>query len=161
MNWYVLYTKPKWEKRVAEQLNKIGINCYCPIITKIQQWSDRKKKVQVPLFNNYVFVKLEDKDRNYVFQSPGVIRYLYWLGKHAIVKEYEIETIKKYLKSESAFDITVEFNLNHKIKFNSGPFIDQQAIIKEKTNTHYILELESLGCILKMKIPEVEMSTPH
>lgn len=75
MNWYVIYTKPKWEKKVAEQLADAGIECYCPLITQVRQWSDRKKKVVVPLFNSYVFVRLEDCDRNLVFQSPGAVRY--------------------------------------------------------------------------------------
>lgn len=152
MNWYVVYTKPKWEKRVAEQLNRLGINCYCPTTIKVRQWSDRKKKAEVPLFNHYVFVQLSEKDRNMVFLSPGVIRYLFWLGKHAIVKDEEINTIKKWLNSGNSMDISVvEYNVGATIKVNSGPFIDQKAIIQEITNTHYVLVLESLGCVLKMK----------
>ena len=73
MNWYVVYTKPKWEKKVAEQLINSGIECYCPLITQVRQWSDRKKKVEVPLFNSYVFVQLPDAERNKVFQSVGVV----------------------------------------------------------------------------------------
>lgn len=154
MNWYVIYTKPKWEKRVAEQLNRLGINCYCPLIKKVQQWSDRKKKVEVPLFNHYVFVQLSEKDRNSVFLSPGVLRYLFWLGKHAIVKEEEINTIKKWLNSEDNADISVvNYNIGATIKVNTGPFMDQKATIQEITNTHYILVLESLGCVLKLKLP--------
>ncbi|OYX86369.1 MAG: antitermination protein NusG [Flavobacteriales bacterium 32-34-25] len=152
MNWYVVYTKPKWEKRVAEQLNRLGISCYCPTTIKVRQWSDRKKKVEVPLFNHYIFVQLSEKDRNMVFLSPGVIRYLFWLGKHAIVKDEEINTIKKWLNSGNSMDISVvEYNVGATIKVNSGPFIDQKAIIQEITNTHYVLVLESLGCVLKMK----------
>lgn len=77
MNWYVVYTKPKWEKKVAEQLRNKGIECYCPLITQVRQWSDRKKKVEVPLFNSYVFVQLPDSERNAVFQSVGVVRYCF------------------------------------------------------------------------------------
>ncbi len=154
MNWYVLYTKPKWEKKVAEQLKRSNINCYCPVIKKVHQYSDRKKKVEVPLFNHYVFVQLPEKDRNLVFLSPGVIRYLFWLGKHAIVKDEEINTIKKWLDSGDNSDISVEqYNIGETIKVNSGPFMDQKATIQEITNTHYILVLESLGCVLKIKIP--------
>ncbi len=153
MNWYVVYTKPKWEKKVAEQLKKMNINCYCPVIKKIQQYSDRKKKVEVPLFNHYVFVQLAEKDRNLVFMSPGVIRYLFWLGKHAVVKNEEINTIKKWLDSGDNSDISVvEYNVGETIKVSSGPFMDQKATIQEITNTHYILVLESLGCVLKIKI---------
>jgi hypothetical protein len=52
--------KPNGRKKVAEQLTKMGIECYCPLITQVRQWSDRKKKVVVPLFNSYVFVQVAD-----------------------------------------------------------------------------------------------------
>lgn len=152
MNWYVVYTKPKWEKKVAEKLNEIGIECYCPLITQIKQWSDRKKKVEVPLFNSYVFVQLPDKDRNSVFQVAGVVRYLFWLGKAAIVRNEEIETIKKSLSDTRISDISVEsYKKGDKIKLETGVFNSQDAIVQQVTNTHYILVLESLGCVLKIK----------
>jgi transcriptional antiterminator RfaH len=152
MNWYVVYTKPKWEKKVAERLNQIGIECYCPVITQIKQWSDRKKKIEVPLFNSYVFVQLPDMDRNAVFQVAGVIRYLFWLGKPAIVKDEEIAIIKKGLSDSNVSDVSIKaFQVGDRIKLESGVFSSQNAIVQEISNTHYILVLESLGCVLKIK----------
>ena len=153
MNWYVIYTKPKWEKKVAEQLAEAGIDCYCPLITQIRQWSDRKKKVEVPLFNSYVFVQLDESERNSVFQSAGVVRYLFWLGKPAIVRHEEIEVIKKWINTSDAADVIVEnYKIGDAIQLESGPFSAQKAIVQEVTNTYYVLVLESLGCVLKMKI---------
>ncbi|MEL1252622.1 UpxY family transcription antiterminator [Flavobacterium sp. DGU38] len=152
MNWYVVYTKPKWEKKVAEKLNEAGIESYCPLITQIKQWSDRKKKVEVPLFNSYVFVRLSDMERNSVFQVPGVVRYLFWLGKPAIVREEEIVEIKKSLSDTNISDVLVmPYKKGDKIKLDTGAFSNHQAIVKEVTNTHYILVLETLGCVLKIK----------
>ncbi|KIA85295.1 UpxY family transcription antiterminator [Flavobacterium sp. AED] len=152
MNWYVVYTKPKWEKKVAEQLKKNGIECYCPLITQVRQWSDRKKKVEVPLFNSYVFVQLPEADRNLVFQSAGAVRYLFWLGKPAIVRDEEINIIKKGLDGSDTCEVSlVPFQVGDKIELDSGPFSTQTAIVQEVNKTHYILVLESLGCVLKMK----------
>ena len=153
MNWYVVYTKPKWEKKVAEQLTKSGIECYCPLIIQERQWSDRKKKVEVPLFNSYVFVRLAENDRNSVFQSSGVVRYLFWLGKPAIVREEEINVIKKWLNTSDAIDLMVDtYKIGDAIEVQSGPFTAQKAVVQEINKTHYVLYLESLGCVLKMKI---------
>ena len=153
MNWYVVYTKPKWEKKVAEQLQKRGIDCYCPFVTQMRQWSDRKKKVEVPLFNSYVFVQLAEGDRNAVFECVGVVRYLFWLGKPAIVRNDEIEVIKKWLNTSDTIDVAVSsYQVGDSIQLESGPFSAQTATIQEMTNTHYVLVLESLGCVLKMKI---------
>lgn len=152
MNWYVVYTKPKWEKKVAEQLKKDGIECYCPLIIQERQWSDRKKKVEVPLFNSYVFVRLTETDRNLVFQSVGVVRYLFWLGKPAIVRDEEISIIKRGLDGTDSCEVTlVPFQVGDTIALDSGPFSTQTAIVQEVNNTHYVLVLESLGCVLKMK----------
>jgi len=152
MNWYVLYTKPKWEKKVAERLIQMGVDCYCPVITKVKEWSDRKKKVEMPLFNSYVFVHLKDTDRNSVFQIAGVVRYLFWLGKPAIVRDEEINIIKKSLSATNISDISVtSIQVGDRIKLESGAFSNQDAIVQEVSNTHYILVLESLGCVLKIK----------
>ena len=156
MNWYVVYTKPKWERKVAEQLNKLEIECYCPIITQVRQWSDRKKKVEVPLFNSYVFVHLEEKDRNLVFQSAGAVRYLFWLGKAAIVKDEEINTIKSWLETPDEYEVTVDtIAVGDKVTLDSGPFKSHEAVVQEVNKNNYILVLESLGCVLKMKLKEV------
>jgi transcription antitermination factor NusG len=153
MNWYVVYTKPKWERKVTEQLEKIGIECYCPLITVVRQWSDRKKKIEVPLFNSYVFVQLEESDRNLVFQSAGAVRYLFWLGKPAIVKDQEIEVIREWLHAPDSYDVSLTtIQVGDSIELESGPFSKQKAIVQEVSKTHYILVLESLGCVLKMKL---------
>ncbi len=152
MNWYVVYTKPKWEKKVAEKLNELGIECYCPLVTQIKQWSDRKKKIEVPLFNSYVFVKLADIDLNSVFQVAGVVRYLFWLGKAAVVRNEEILTIKQSLSNTNISNVSVvPYKKGDKVKLETGVFSSQNAIVQEVTNTHCIVVLESLGCILKMK----------
>nr|WP_288836999.1 UpxY family transcription antiterminator [uncultured Flavobacterium sp.] len=152
MNWYVVYTKPKWEKKVAEQLTGKGIECYCPLVTQIKQWSDRKKKVEVPLFNSYVFVRLAEVDRNLVFQSSGVVRYLFWLGKPAIVRDEEINTIKKWLAVPDKYEISVaSLQVGDKVVLESGPFKSQEAVVQEVNRNNCILVLESMGCVLKMK----------
>lgn len=156
MNWYVLYTKPKWEKKVAERLNEIGVVTYCPLITKVSQWSDRKKVVNVPLFNSYIFVQIDEKNRNQVFEVVGIIRYLFWLGKPAVVKDFEIEAIKEWLSNSDIFDVVVDvWKKGDKIVLESGPFISQSAVIQEVKQNYYILILESLGCVLKVNKKEL------
>ena len=151
MNWYVVYTKPKWEKKVADRLNEIGVVTYCPLISKTSQWSDRKKVIQVPLFNSYIFVQLEDKERNRIFEVAGAVRYLFWLGKPAIVKDIEIETIQNWLSAPADFEVTLDkWKKGDQIVLESGPFINQSAIIQSVKQNHYTLILESLGCVLRV-----------
>lgn len=151
MNWYVLYTKPKWEKKVAERLNAIGITSYCPTVVKVQQWSDRKKKVEVPLFSSYVFVHLEEKERNDVFAVTGVVRYLFWLGKPAVVRENEIQAIQHWLSEPDGFEIAVTtWQPGDRVALEYGVFKGQSAIVQEVKSNACVLVLEALGCVLRV-----------
>ncbi|MGL2994172.1 UpxY family transcription antiterminator [Flavobacterium sp. TSSA_36] len=151
MNWYVLYTKPKWEKKIADKLNAIGITAYCPLVIKERQWSDRKKKVEVPLFHSYVFVQLEEKSRNAVFAVTGVVRYLFWLGKPAIVKDHEIECIQHWLSDPNGFELEVtSWQPGDRVVLEHGVFKDQVAVVQEVKSHGYVVVLEAMGCVLRV-----------
>jgi transcriptional antiterminator RfaH len=97
MNWLVLYTKPKNEIKVARRLAAAGITVYCPMLTTLKQWSDRKKKVSLPLFPSYVFVQVTELQRGVVFDIPGVVRYLFWLGKLPLYEKKKSQQLKNCL----------------------------------------------------------------
>ena len=144
MNWYVLYTKPKNEKKVAQQLEQMGINVFCPLKMVIKQWSDRKKKVQEPLFNSYIFVQLHDKDRVKVFDAVGVVRYLFWLGKPAIVRNKEIEILKHWLSGEYKNIETRKYVPGSIVQIDKGPFMGQNAVVNEQRGKKLRMQLETL-----------------
>lgn len=156
MNWYVIYTKPRWEKRVAGELEDLSIEAYCPVVTEIRQWSDRKKKVVSPLFKSYVFVRLSEKNRQDVFKVPGVVQFLFWLGKPAIAKDAEIETIKSWLNNdEIAVVSTDHLSPGDQITIAEGNFKGQEAIIKKIGKKRMRLILKSMGCVVNVKASDV------
>ena len=124
MPWFVIYTKSRNEKKVAELLQKNGVETFCPLVKLKKNWSDRKKIVETPLFNSYVFVNLSEKDRNVVFNVPGVIRFVFWLNKPAVVRNCEIESLKAML-SETMDSFSIEnYQIGDTIKF-------QKVLLKE------------------------------
>ncbi|PKD20018.1 antitermination protein NusG [Salegentibacter salinarum] len=156
MAWYVLYTKPRMEKRVADDLEQIGIEIYCPLITEVKQWSDRKKKIKTPLFKSYVFIKLEEKKRNRVFEVPGVVRYLFWLGKPAIVRDEEIKVIREWLEEDKVEDAKVEhLSAGDKITIKNGAFKQHEAIIRDIGKRKMRLVLPHLGFTVEVQTKEV------
>src|SRR4030081_78378 len=96
-NWYALYTKHRWEKKVADLLSVKNIENYCPVNRVYRQWSDRKKMITVPLFTCYVFVKIDEKKQLSTRSTIGVINFVYWLNKPAIIHDEEIALIKKFM----------------------------------------------------------------
>jgi len=150
MPWYVIYTKPRNEKKVAERLQQIGVTVYCPMITMVKQWSDRKKKVQVPLLSSYVFVSLADKEREKVFEVSGVIRYLFWLGKPAVVRDEEIDALKEGLKDTMASFEVKGIKVGDLMPIPSGPFQGKEGIIRQISKNSLQLILTQLGVLITL-----------
>jgi transcription antitermination factor NusG len=150
-SWHVIYTKPRAEKKVEERLNNIGINAYCPVIEEIKLWSDRKKKILVPVLPSMVLVNIDEKERNRVFDIPGVVRYMFWLGKHAVVKEDEVESLKSLLNKNNIISQKNEI-LNVGETINITGFENQRGIIKKISNNQIWVVLKNLGYVIKLKV---------
>jgi transcription antitermination factor NusG len=131
MDWKVIYVKPRTEKKVESSLLKMGIKAYCPVVTEIHQWSDRKKKVEVPILKSYVFVKPDDKNLDAVFQVSHVLRYLFWLGKPALVRNNEIEIMQTWLNKNNVQASAESIQPGDKIDINTGPFKGEKGLVKE------------------------------
>ena len=145
-NWFVVCTKARYELKVASQLELNGFEVYCPSTVSVKQWSDRKKKVRSPLFSKYIFVRLEEKQRNQIFNFPGVLNYLFWLKKPAIVPEQEINTLRSYFEDEAidAEDIRC-FKSGDTVELKQGFFKGQKAEIKKINNQRVELILPAMG----------------
>ena len=150
MPWFVLYTQPRNEKKVAERLGKLGITAYCPMTIQVRQWSDRKKKVEVPLLNSYVFVHLEEANRKLVFEVPGIVRYLFWLGEPAIVRDEEIKTLQNWLSLDFAELEVKALKPGDTIMLKEGAFKNQEARIKTISKNKMQLVLTSLGILVTL-----------
>lgn len=147
-SWFILYTKPQQELKVAERLEKSGIESYCPFTEEIRQWSDRKKKIVVPLLKSYVFVNLEEKDRFKVFDIPGVVRYLYWLGQPAVATDQEIAILKESLRLPFLTVKVEDFTRGKKIVIPAGPFKESVGIVFKVSTKYVTVALEQLGFLV-------------
>ena len=120
--WFAVYTRPRWEKKVAEILTRRKIENYCPINKVVRQWSDRKKVIHEPLFTSYVFVRVSESDITSLKQSNGVINVVHWLGKPAVIRDSEIEAIRKFLSEHLNIKLEqMPVNVNDKVRVLSGP----------------------------------------
>jgi len=151
MSWNVIYTKSRSEKKVEERLKNIGIEAYCPVRTEVKFWSDRKKSILVPVLPSMVLVKIDKNNRNQVFDIPGVVRYMFWLKKHAVVRDSEVDSLKLLLKSNNIIEQNVaSYNVGDEIKISS--FEDQLGIIKKISKNQIWVVLKQLGYVVKLKI---------
>lgn len=153
MNWYVIYTKSRCEKAVADKLALLGIEVYCPLLKRKKLWSDRWKWVEEPLFRSYCFVNLKDQDRDMVFTVPGVVRYVYHCGNPATIREKEMDLLKSWLMQYAHDSIeATTLNVNDKIKIRSGALMDKEAEVLESKGNYAVLLLEDLGLQVKVDL---------
>lgn len=153
MKWYVIYTKPRFEKVVSEKLASAGVDVYCPLLKMKKRWSDRWKWVEEPLFRSYCFVRVEDNERDKVFTVNGVVRYLYHCGKPAVVRDGELELLKNWLCqfNHDSIESTV-FNAHDKVQLKSGPLMDTKAEVLNCGGHFLILRIETLGLQIKVDL---------
>ena len=148
MSWFALYTLPKNEKKVTERLQNLGIEAYCPMVTQVKQWSDRKKKVETPIISSYVFVNLEEKERNKVFDIHGIVRYLYWLGKPAIIQDHEIALLKDSLKGILTSVDVQGVKPGDSLTISRGPFKGKEGVVSQVEKNKIRLVLKELGVLI-------------
>lgn len=133
-NWYALYTKPRHEFKSASKLDEIGIKYYLPTVTKIRQWSDRKKKIEEPLIKGYIFIYANEKERINALQIESMVRCVTFSGRAATIPDWQIENLKKMLNSKSDYIISDIIKAGTKVKVTSGPFEGVIGVVNHTPN---------------------------
>lgn len=145
--WFAVYTKPRWEKKVAGILDDNGIENYCPLNKVVKQWSDRKKVILEPLFKSYVFVRVKDSEKWDLKNVNGILNFVYWLGKPARIKEEDIFTIKKFLNEFS--DVQIEevsrLTVNSKVRIKQGLLMNYNGVLVEINGSRAKVRIETMG----------------
>jgi len=149
--WFVVYTRPQQELKVADQLSAMGIQNYCPTITLIKQYSDRKKKVTKPLIPSYVMVELEENQREKVFSCIGIVRYLFFLGKPAVVPGSDIELMRNHLNGVYKDINVTTLHVGDSHTITQGHFSGFSGKVVQTDNKKVKLELASLGMCITLK----------
>ena len=146
--WFVLCTKPRNELKVTERLTRIGVEVYTPTKVEVRQWSDRKKKVTIPLLPSMVLVQLLDKEVDVVFDVPGVVRFLFEHGKRASVSDEEVLAMKSYLQMQVKRE-SKTLAVGDLVKV---PLLEQEAILVSVKGKKCLAQLKKLGAIVSFQL---------
>jgi len=160
--WFAIYTKPRWEKKINAKLLEKGIESWCPVQKKESKWTDRRKIIEDPLFKSYVFVHVAtEEERLNVLRTEGVLQFIHYLKKPAVIRDEEIELIRSYLL-EKDVTITVEnlrqFSENNKVVIRKGVFMDAEGTVIRGGNKKIYVRLESLEQIMIVEFPAEHLS---
>ena len=137
-----------------------GIEAYCPLNKVRRKWSDRIKTIEEPLFKSYIFVKISEEERTNVRMTNGVVNFVYWDGKPAIIKDKEIQTIKRFLDEyETVEAIKMELATDDRVRVVAGPMMDQEGKVLEVKNKTAKVCIDSLGYLLIAYIDKSKLIT--
>jgi transcription antitermination factor NusG len=143
--WYAIYTRPRWEKKVHQLLVDKGIESYCPLNKVKRQWSDRVKKIDEPLFKSYVFVRVLEEEKTRVRMTNGVVNFIYWLGKPAVITNKDIEIIQRFLGDYEEVELeALELSPQDKVKVKLGVFTNEVAEVLKVGKKKVEVRIESL-----------------
>ncbi|MBN9384017.1 MAG: UpxY family transcription antiterminator [Chitinophagaceae bacterium] len=151
--WYVAYTFPKSEKIVQTKLGKIGVASYLPMYYKTRDWSDRKKRLYVPLFPNYVFIHVESARRHETFGVREIVRYVCFDGRPATIKSSIIDTLQLILSKDVPLSLDEMARPGMPVRVVQGPFAGAEGVVVRKNgNMRLIIQIEALQSAIGVNI---------
>lgn len=162
-HWYALYVRPRFEKKVLLQLEEKGIEAYLPLITNVKQWSDRRKKIEEPLFKSYVFVHSNVKEHLPILTVYGVLRFVTFERKAVVVPDNQIVAIKKFVKD---YENGEEFKMMNNealkegqmVRIISGPMKDLTGRLETIYNKrHLIVYIDVVGRYIPVHLPRAKV----
>jgi transcription antitermination factor NusG len=157
-HWCALYVNSRAEKKIGESLLIKNIEAYVPLIKTMRQWSDRKKMVELPLMNGYVFVKIAPTENDKVMQVRGVVNFVRSEGKIAVIRDFEIDRLKQLV--DLGYHLEVEaihkiYKEGDKVKISSGALKGIEGyVVESKGNRQIEVLLESIGQCIRVKLPK-------
>ena len=158
-NWYALYTCPRHEKRVAEQMEQRRISCFLPLYRSVRRWKDRRKELELALFPGYVFVQVALKDKLRVLTLPGAVGLVTFNGQPAALPDAEIEGLRQRLSGDRAVEPHPYLQAGRRVRVRSGPMQGLEGIIvrrKDRCRLVFSLDLIRRSVAVEVDEPDVE-----
>ncbi|EDM38325.1 Transcription antiterminator [Pedobacter sp. BAL39] len=152
--WFAVYTRPRWEKKVEQQLKMQGITCYCPLRKVQSQWADRIKVVELPLFSSYVFVCIHPREELNVRLNIGVVNFVYYMGHLAEIRHSVIEEIKSNLEKYPDAEIVSmrDLEVGDRVRIKAGLMGEQEGKVLQVRGKNVLLVIDNLSSILISKV---------
>ena len=130
---------------VLKLVDEKGIDVFLPTVKKLRQWKDRKKWVTVPLFNNYLFVNIDYKERYPVLESKGVVRIITFMGKPVPIPDKQIEYLQIAIKEPEKIEVEELIPVGKPVLITSGPFKGIEGIISESRSNNVLIAIDSIN----------------
>ena len=152
VKWYAIYVRSRFEKKVYAELVK-KVECFLPLIENVRTWSDRKKKVQEPLFRGYVFVRIDIQNRLRVLETNGVVKFVGIRDRASAIPEEQINWIKIALRSPDAVKKEQYPYIGQKVEVVVGFFKGIRGVVSQwKGKTRLVISVDSISQAISFEV---------
>ena len=154
--WRVFYTAPRAEKKSEERLIERQIEVFLPKYTTVRQWKDRKKKVVEPLFRNYIFAHVDERERLQVLQTQGIVRCVTFSGKLATISNDEIEQLKITQNDPKRLALMGQWmpEVGKKVTLVEGPLKGLRGeVMQHRGQMHIIVRVTAIRQAIRVNVP--------
>ncbi len=149
----MIYTIPRNEKKVHHELTQRQVESFLPLQAVVRLWGNRKQKLDVPLFPNYLFVNIARDKLWSILSIKGVVRYVSYGGAPAAISNEEIEIIRKLLVYNAEITTKELYNVGERVRVKHGPFAGLEGKVLEiKGKTKFFIELDKINRFLSVDI---------
>ena len=152
--WYVFYTYPKFERKVHKYLQEDNYESFLPLHWVVRQWSDRKKRMEVPLFPNYIFVNIEHNKIFEVLKTPKLISCVTFNRIPAFLKQKEVDSIKQIVENEYPFEVCCNLKIGNSVVITEGALTGMEGVlVEERGKCRFAVKIESLQQSMLVNVP--------
>jgi transcription antitermination factor NusG len=160
LHWYALHTRARHERTAERRLQEQGMNTFLPTAVEVHRWSDRKKKVEVPLFSCYVFVRcaLNDEDRKRVYQVESVHGFVGIRGASLPIPDDQIESIRKVVTQSAPWRAHPFLKVGQRVRVRGGAMDGVEGVFLSENGDHsLIISVDAIQRSMAVRIDGYEV----
>jgi len=156
--WYALYTAPRHEKRLAQQIQQRSISCFLPLYRSLRRWKDRRKALDLALFPGYIFVRIGLQSRLQVLQLPGAVRIVTFNGQPAALPDNEIEALRNRLASSAKIEPHPYLRAGRRVRVRQGPMAGLEGIVvRRKDCCRIVFSIDLIQRSIAVEVDEADL----
>ena len=154
--WLVFYTASRSEKKCEERLQQRDIEVFLPKCKVLRQWKDRKKEVIEPLFRNYIFALVDEKERLLALETPGIVRCVFFDGRSAEISDSEIEKLRVAQNDSKRLSLLGQWvpPVGEQVRVVEGPLEGLVGeVIEQRGQVYVLVRIEAIRQVVKINVP--------
>ena len=151
--WYALHTHYQHEKYIARALGAKGFEIFLPLYATVHRWKDRNKRLSLPLFPCYVFLKTYPDRWQPILATPGVHQVVGFGGRPSVIPSSEIEAVQRMVEGPFKAEPHPFLECGDRVRLTAGPLQGLEGLLlRKKSLWKLVVSVEMLQRSVSVEI---------